>query len=90
MGTCIEWHLNPTLSFYTLKQIILINFTLNHNIGGSMKGTIIPLFLSFLILAGCSSLTLKPGDFAWPVESVLKVDDKGIGAGRTVQLFAQC
>lgn len=43
-----------------------------------MKGTIIPLFLSFLILAGCSSLTLKPGDFAWPVESVLKVDDKGL------------
>jgi hypothetical protein len=34
------------------------------------------LFLLF-VLAGCSSLTLKPGDFAWPVESVVKVDDSG-------------
>lgn len=43
-----------------------------------MKGTIISLFLSFLILAGCSSLTLKPSDFAWPVESALKVDNNGM------------
>lgn len=43
-----------------------------------MKGTIIALFLSFLFLIGCSSLILKPGDFAWPVESALKVDNKGI------------
>jgi hypothetical protein len=43
-----------------------------------MKGTIISLFLSFLILTGCSSLVLKPSDFAWPIESALKVDDQGI------------
>jgi hypothetical protein len=43
-----------------------------------MKGTIIPLFLLFLALNGCSSLVLKPGDFAWPVESALKVNDKGM------------
>lgn len=34
------------------------------------------VFLS-LYLTGCSSLILKPGDFAWPVESVLKVDGSG-------------
>jgi hypothetical protein len=27
---------------------------------------------------GCSSLILKPGDFAWPVESVLEVDTQGV------------
>ena len=42
-----------------------------------MKGTIISIFLALLLIAGCSSLTLKPGDFAWPVESVLKIDDQG-------------
>jgi hypothetical protein len=43
-----------------------------------MKASFIPIFLSFFILAGCSSLTLKPGDFAWPVESALSVDSHGI------------
>ena len=38
--------------------------------------TFIPIILSF-ILTGCSSLTLKPGDFAWPIESVLSIDDQG-------------
>jgi hypothetical protein len=42
-----------------------------------MKGFFNPIFLSFLILAGCSSLTLKPGIFAWPVESILRVDGQG-------------
>jgi hypothetical protein len=42
-----------------------------------MKAVIILIYFSFLVLAGCSSLTLKPGDFAWPIESVLKVDNKG-------------
>ena len=41
-----------------------------------MKMTFIPIILSF-ILAGCSSLTLKPGDFAWPIESTLNVDTQG-------------
>jgi hypothetical protein len=50
---------------------------MNYYLGGIMKiaNNIVPFFL--LVLAGCSSLTLKPGDFAWPVESVLKVDDSG-------------
>jgi|SRR5690554_2171213 len=30
-----------------------------------------------LFLQSCSSLTLKPAGFGWPVESVLKVDDNG-------------
>jgi hypothetical protein len=55
-----------------------MNFPLNQNPGGSMKAIIILIFFSFLVLAGCSSLTLKPGDFAWPIESVSKVDDKGM------------
>ena len=38
--------------------------------------TFIPIILSF-ILAGCSSLTLKPVDFAWPIESTLNVDTQG-------------
>jgi len=43
-----------------------------------MKAIIILYFFLFLFLVGCSSLTLKPGDFAWPIESVSKVDDKGM------------
>ena len=32
----------------------------------------------FLVsLAACSTLILQPADFAWPVESVLNVDDNG-------------
>jgi hypothetical protein len=41
-----------------------------------MKMTFIPIILSFF-LAGCSSLTLKPGDFSWPIESVLSIDHQG-------------
>ena len=42
-----------------------------------MKAVFIPIGISFFILAGCSSLILKPADFAWPVESVLTVDSQG-------------
>ena len=42
-----------------------------------MKMTLIPLVLLSLIISGCSSLTLRSGDFAWPVESALKVDGQG-------------
>ncbi len=35
----------------------------------------IPLILVFL--EACSSLVLKPADFAWPVESVVNVDNNG-------------
>jgi hypothetical protein len=33
--------------------------------------------LVLIIAAGCSSLMLKPADFSWPVENVLKVDGNG-------------
>jgi hypothetical protein len=42
-----------------------------------MKAILIPMFISIFILAGCSSLTLKPADFSWPVESVLNIDSHG-------------
>lgn len=35
------------------------------------------VFFLSLTLCACSSLILKPADFAWPVESVLKVDNNG-------------
>lgn len=43
-----------------------------------MKVSVALIFPAFVILAGCSPLTLKPADFSWPVESVLKVNEKGI------------
>jgi hypothetical protein len=55
-----------------------MNFLLKQNFGGSMKSIIILIYFSFIVLAGCSSLTLRPGDFGWPIESVLKVDEKGM------------
>ena len=42
-----------------------------------MKQTIILSILLLELFAACSSLTLQPANFAWPVESVLKVDNKG-------------
>lgn len=33
-----------------------------------------------LILAGCGGLALRPAEFAWPFESVFKVDSKGYAA----------
>ncbi len=33
--------------------------------------------LFFLLLPACSTLILKPADFAWPVESVLQIDSTG-------------
>lgn len=36
------------------------------------------LAISMLLLfSACSSLVLKPADFSWPLESVLKIDDNG-------------
>jgi len=34
-------------------------------------------FVLILLVSGCTSLILKPGNFAWPIESVLIVDEKG-------------
>lgn len=33
--------------------------------------------LLLFIISACSSLTLKPADYSWPIENVLKVDNKG-------------
>lgn len=38
---------------------------------------IIILSILLLSLAACSKLILKPADFSWPIESALKIDDKG-------------
>ncbi len=43
-----------------------------------MKSAVIPVLFSLIVLSGCSSLTLKPGDFAWPIESALKVNENGM------------
>ena len=42
-----------------------------------MKQIIISSLLLLLITAACSVLTLQPANFAWPLESILPVDDKG-------------
>ncbi len=39
---------------------------------------IILIAITTTIFAACSSLKLSPAEFGWPIESVLKVDDKGI------------
>jgi hypothetical protein len=39
------------------------------------KNLLIVIPLIFLI--GCASLKLSPADYSWPVENVLKVDEKG-------------
>ncbi|MCL6099198.1 MAG: hypothetical protein M1391_11535 [Bacteroidetes bacterium] len=37
------------------------------------------VFISIVFLAaGCTNMLLKPADFSWPAETVLKVDDKGV------------
>lgn len=42
-----------------------------------MKRLMIPLLLIILFTAACSVLTLQPANFAWPLESVLPVDNSG-------------
>ena len=34
--------------------------------------------VSVIFLSACSSLMLSPAEFGWPIESVLKIDDKGV------------
>lgn len=41
-----------------------------------MKQVVIIIITSIFIYA-CSTLTLKPADYAWPLENVLKIDNKG-------------
>lgn len=40
-----------------------------------LKYFFVPFFA--MIIAACSSLTLKPADYSWPIENALKVDSKG-------------
>lgn len=35
---------------------------------------------SLLFLYSCATLELKPADFSWPIESVLKIDDNGMAS----------
>lgn len=35
------------------------------------------IVITTFFLASCSTLMLSPAEFGWPIESVLKVDDKG-------------
>lgn len=42
-----------------------------------MKLIKITSFFLLLLTAACSTLTLRPTDFAWPVESVLKINNEG-------------
>jgi len=39
--------------------------------------TIVVSFLLLILISACSTLTLKPADYAWPIENALKVDAKG-------------
>jgi len=34
-------------------------------------------FIFLIVVAACSTLTLKPADYSWPIENALKVDAKG-------------
>jgi len=43
-----------------------------------MKRTNILSFLLLGLFAACSALTLQPANFAWPIESVLLVDENGM------------
>lgn len=36
------------------------------------------LIITVLVSNACSSLKLSPAEFAWPIESVLKINDEGI------------
>lgn len=42
-----------------------------------LKARIILITLTLITTYGCSSLILSPSDFSWPIENVLKVDEKG-------------
>jgi hypothetical protein len=72
-----------TLESYSAVIYINIDFfstRANHTIidGGRMRTTLI-VFVCMLaiILAGCSTLLLRPADFSWPIEVALKPDGKG-------------
>jgi hypothetical protein len=43
-----------------------------------MKKLIVTGVLAVMLLGGCSNLVLKPAEFGWPVEVVLKPDNNGV------------
>lgn len=43
-----------------------------------MKSPVTFLLVMAVLAAGCSPLVLKPADFAWPIEDVLKSDSLGM------------
>jgi len=45
--------------------------------GVDMNGLKFSLFLLAVLLSSCSSLTIKPVNYAWPVESVLAINENG-------------
>jgi hypothetical protein len=52
-----------------------------HNVidGGCMRlAVILSVCVLVMIFSGCSTLVLRPADFAWPVEVALKPDGKGV------------
>jgi len=51
-----------------------------------MKFASIAIVLLLVTITGCSPLSLKPADFGWPVESVLKADSKGMVQENRYQL----
>jgi len=42
-----------------------------------MKLTVLFVIPTVLLFTACSALSLQPANFAWPIESVLSVDEKG-------------
>lgn len=43
-----------------------------------MKKSIVAVFVIMFFAGGCASLVLKPAEFGWPVETVLKADNNGM------------
>ena len=62
---------------FTVDKIKAIWKLLNFQ-GDVMKKVIVAVFVLIFFVGGCSSLVLKPADFGWPVETVLKVDNNGM------------
>lgn len=49
---------------------------------------IILLVFTVIIITSCSTLTLTPAEFGWPIEGVIKVDNKGfVKEDRSAILF---
>lgn len=38
---------------------------------------LLSILLTLLFIVGCAQISLEPSDFAWPIETVLNVDDEG-------------